>query len=42
MESITCDCENKIPILVFAITEHDGFANIFRGNGRYTIVTEAS
>ena len=33
--------ENKIPILVFAITEHDGFANIFRGCGRYTIVTEA-
>ncbi|HLG85778.1 MAG TPA: UMP kinase [Alphaproteobacteria bacterium] len=32
--------ENKIPILVFAITEHDGFANIFRGCGRYTIVTE--
>ena len=32
--------ENKIPILVFSITEHDGFANIFRGCGRYTIVTE--
>ncbi len=32
--------ENKIPILVFSITEHDGFANIFRGAGRYTVVTE--
>ena len=32
--------ENKIPILVFSITEHDGFANIFRGRGRYTVVTE--
>jgi uridylate kinase len=32
--------ENKIPILVFSITEHDGFANIFRGCGRYTVVTE--
>ena len=33
--------ENRIPILVFSVTEHDGFANIFRGFGRYTIVTEA-
>ncbi len=32
--------ENKIPILVISITEHDGFANIFRGAGRYTVVTE--
>jgi uridylate kinase len=32
--------ESKIPILVFSITEHDGFANIFRGCGRYTVVTE--
>ncbi len=32
--------ESKIPILVFSITEHDGFANIFRGTGRYTVVTE--
>src|SRR5271154_6050132 len=30
--------ESKIPILVFSITEHDGFANIFRGYGRYTVV----
>ena len=30
--------ESKIPILVFSITEHDGFANIFRGSGRYTVV----
>ena len=34
--------ENRIPILVFSITEHDGFANIFRGCGRYTIVAEAA
>ena len=32
--------ESKIPILVFSITEHDGFANIFRGSGRYTVVAE--
>ena len=32
--------ESKIPLLVFSITEHDGFANIFRGCGRYTVVTE--
>jgi uridylate kinase len=32
--------ESKIPILVFSIAEHDGFANIFRGTGRYTVVTE--
>ncbi len=32
--------ESKIPILVFSIAEHDGFANIFRGSGRYTVVTE--
>jgi uridylate kinase len=32
--------ENTIPILVFSITEHDGFANIFRGAGRYTIVAD--
>ena len=32
--------ESRIPILVFSITEHDGFANIFRGCGRYTVVTE--
>src|SRR5271167_3322236 len=30
--------ESKIPILVFSITEHDGFANILRGRGRYTII----
>jgi uridylate kinase len=32
--------ENRIPILVFSITEPDGFANIFRGCGRYTIVSD--
>jgi uridylate kinase len=31
--------ESDIPILVFSITEPNGFANIFRGSGRYTIVT---
>jgi uridylate kinase len=31
--------ESDIPILVFSITEPNGFANIFRGDGRYTIVT---
>jgi uridylate kinase len=30
--------ESKIPILVFSITEPDGFADIFRGRGRYTVV----
>jgi uridylate kinase len=30
--------ESKIPILVFSINEHDGFADIFRGRGRYTVV----
>jgi uridylate kinase len=34
--------ENRIPILVFAITDHDGFANIFRGTGHYTVVAEAN
>ena len=33
--------EDNIPILVFAITDHDGFANIFRGTGHYTVVAEA-
>jgi uridylate kinase len=33
--------ENRIPILVFSITENDGFANIFRGCGRYTLVAES-
>ena len=33
--------ENRIPILVFAITDHGGFANIFRGTGHYTVVAEA-
>jgi uridylate kinase len=32
--------ESNIPILVFSISEHDGFANIFRGTGRFTTVTE--
>jgi uridylate kinase len=39
--AIALSRENKIPILVFSITEHDGFADIFRGGGRYTIVSEA-
>jgi len=31
--------ENNIPILVFSISEHGGFAQVMRGTGRYTIVT---
>jgi uridylate kinase len=32
--------ENNIPILVFSISEHGGFAQVMRGTGRYTIVTD--
>jgi len=32
--------ENRIPILVFSIFEHGGFAEIVRGRGRYTIIDE--
>lgn len=31
--------ENNIPILVFSINEPGGFAQVIRGTGRYTIVT---
>ena len=33
--------ENKIPILVFSIFEPGAFAKVVRGQGRYTIITEA-
>ena len=32
--------ENNIPILVFSISEPGGFAQVMRGTGRYTIVTD--
>jgi uridylate kinase len=32
--------ENRIPILVFSIHEHDGFANVVTGRGRYTIISD--
>jgi uridylate kinase len=34
--------ENKIPILVFSIFEKRGFAQVVRGEGRYTIIEETS
>jgi uridylate kinase len=32
--------ENRIPILVFSIHTHGGFADVVRGRGRYTLVSE--
>jgi uridylate kinase len=32
--------ENRIPILVFSIYEHGGFANVVTGRGRYTMISE--
>lgn len=32
--------ENKLPILVFSIDTHDVFAEILRGRGTYTLITE--
>src|ERR1700736_4536115 len=32
--------ENHIPILVFSIFENGGFAEVLRGRGRYTIISE--
>jgi len=32
--------ENRIPILVFSIYEHGGFAEVVSGKGRFTIVSE--
>ncbi|HUK60432.1 MAG TPA: UMP kinase [Stellaceae bacterium] len=32
--------ENHIPILVFSIYEHGGFADVVTGRGRYTMITE--
>jgi uridylate kinase len=33
--------ENKIPILVFSISEPGGFDKVLRHQGAFTIVTEA-
>jgi uridylate kinase len=33
--------ENKIPILVFSIHNSGGFADVVRGMGKFTIITEA-
>jgi uridylate kinase len=32
--------ENGIPILVFSIFESGGFAQVVRGKGRFTIITD--
>ena len=32
--------ENRIPILVFSIHNHGGFADVVTGRGRYTVITE--
>jgi uridylate kinase len=32
--------ENRIPILVFSIHNHGGFADVVTGRGRYTLITE--
>jgi uridylate kinase len=32
--------ENRIPILVFSIFEHGGFAEVVQGKGRFTIVAD--
>jgi uridylate kinase len=34
--------ENRIPILVFSIHNHGGFADVVTGRGRYTVITEES
>ena len=34
--------ENKIPILVFSISDSGGFDKVLRHQGAFTIVTEAS
>ena len=34
--------ENRIPILVFSIHNHGGFADVVTGRGRFTIITEES
>ena len=39
--SVSVARENRIPILVFSIFEKDGFADILRGKGRYTIIEDA-
>lgn len=32
--------ENEIPIIVFSISEKGGFANVIRGDGRFTVISE--
>src|SRR5579872_2805210 len=34
--------ENRIPILVFSIYNHGGFADVVTGKGRFTIISEES
>ena len=31
--------ENSIPIIVFSINEKDGFADVIKGNGRFTLIS---
>ena len=31
--------ENSIPIIVFSINEKEGFANVIKGNGRFTLIS---
>ena len=31
--------ENSIPIIVFSLNEKDGFANVIKGNGRFTLIS---
>ena len=33
--------ENSIPIIVFSINEEGGFANVIRGEGKFTTISEA-
>ncbi len=40
--AITLSRENKIPILVFSIHNSGAFADVVRGRGRYTVITEDS
>jgi uridylate kinase len=32
--------ENRIPILIFSIHTDGGFADVVRGKGRFTIISE--
>ncbi|HAA92041.1 MAG TPA: UMP kinase, partial [Rhodospirillaceae bacterium] len=33
--------ENEIPIIVFSINEKGGFADVIKGEGRFTVISEA-